>query len=75
MKYLVLLLTVIALLFFINACDKIEGQYKQAVVADTSSIDTSNIVPKRKILLEDFTAHKCPNCPAASRIARDLKNT
>ena len=29
---------------------------------------------RRKVLLEDYTGHKCGNCPRATRAALDLKN-
>jgi hypothetical protein len=32
------------------------------------------IVATRKVLLEDLTGHRCPNCPRAARVAQDLKD-
>ena len=66
--------------FIFTACDKIEGPYMQK----NNDVDTAECpVPtfpalsnvKRKILLEEFTGHKCPNCPTGATTAHDLLNT
>lgn len=33
----------------------------------------TTILPKRRIFLEDFTGHTCPNCPEGQEIASDIK--
>lgn len=61
----IIILFVTAFLF--NSCDEINRPYLQDgsdFVADTT---------KRKVLLEEFTGHKCTNCPPAARIAKQLK--
>lgn len=63
MKYLILLS--IFFLFIAQACDIIEGPYDEAIIIDT--IDHS--MPVKKVLLEDFTGHKCGNCPCAAEQA------
>jgi len=78
-KYLyIFLLGTVALLF--SACDKIEKPYMTANNnVDTAECPTptfpslSNI--KRKIMLEEFTGHKCPNCPTGAAIASTLLTT
>ena len=62
----VLLLVVV---LFLNACDKIEQPYEQGLVSgpiDGIEVksDSSKILIK-KVLLEDYTGHKCGNCPKA----------
>ena len=62
---------------FFLSCDKIEKPYRVEEVVlecDTPSFPalTANDI-LQKILLEDYTAHKCPNCPAAQTEANDLK--
>jgi len=57
---------IIPIAFF--SCDKIDGPYLRKV--DTGNVNTTS----KKILLEDFTGHYCPNCPAAHEVAADLKN-
>lgn len=50
------------------SCDKIEAPYKQG--GSTNPTDTAAV---QKILLEEFTGHQCPNCPAGGKIAQQLK--
>lgn len=66
---LVFLLTIVLTVF--NACDQIDAPY----TIETNEADT-NIFPvpefptsttvEKKVLLEDFTGHKCGNCPRAA---------
>ncbi len=50
-------------------CDKTEPPYKENNPTGTPSGSL------RKILLEDYTGHKCGNCPRAGAKAQSLKNT
>jgi hypothetical protein len=50
----------------IYSCDKLEPPYS---TVKGGGIDTMN---KRTILLEDYTGHKCVNCPGATAIAKTL---
>ena len=52
-------------LIAITSCEVVEGPYL-IDNGGTQPIDTSNTYIK-KILIEDFTGHTCPNCPAAAR--------
>jgi len=59
-------------IFFLTAwlfpsCDKLSEPY--AVVKPAGG-DTT----KRMVLLEDYTSHKCVNCPLATIMAHDLEN-
>jgi len=65
MKKIFLIYLVIASLF-IQSCDKIEEPYTSAVPAKAWY--------GKRILIEDYTGHRCPNCPAAAVIAGDLKS-
>lgn len=49
-------------------CDVIDAPYKKDT--EPPKTDTSKFV--RKILIEDFTGFKCPNCPDASDVAKAL---
>ncbi len=71
MKFLKIL-TVI-LFAFLFACDTIDNPLKE--VSDSTCGDKNDPVPIRKILLEDYTGHKCPNCPDAARILEDISDT
>jgi hypothetical protein len=59
----------------IISCDKINKPYRveqQIVSCDTPAFPALNNVIQ-KYLLEDYTGHKCPNCPRAQRIAALMK--
>jgi hypothetical protein len=47
-----------------QACDKVSPPYK-----NTGPVVTGT----RKVLVEDYTGHKCGNCPRASKAIYDLK--
>lgn len=62
---------------FIWSCDVIDGPYTEREIIPPDTLrdatnwnDTTSKV--RKILLEEFTGHLCPNCPAATEIAHQL---
>lgn len=57
-------------LFNITACDVVEGPY--LIDDNTNSVDTNIFV--KKVLIEDFTGHRCPNCPAAAVELAALQN-
>lgn len=62
----------ISTLLAISSCDKIEeGEFLEDTGGKCGQ-DLPNF-PIRKILIEDFTGHKCGNCPDAARIAEALK--
>jgi hypothetical protein len=65
MKNISLLYIVLAS-FILQSCDKIDEPY-------TSPVPAKAWYGKR-ILIEDYTGHKCPNCPTAAVIANDLKS-
>ena len=57
------------LVVFIAGCDIVEEPYLEKVGTIKPPPDTGQIV--RKVLLEDFTGHKCPNCPEAAALIHD----
>lgn len=71
----------IILLFAVwfSSCDKIETPLQKAP-GITGCIDTLTQIVKtnigksnyRKVLLEDYTGHTCPNCPRAAETAENL---
>ena len=61
LKYTIALLWGI-LLFNITSCDIVEGPY--LIDGNTNPVDTNAFV--KKVLIEDFTGHRCPNCPSAA---------
>ena len=70
MKRITLILAVIisGILVF-PSCDKVDEPYLKP--AGNSGPNPTEKV--RKVLLEDFTGHKCPNCPEAADEASNLK--
>lgn len=70
MRYIKSLLILIAFSLFIISCDKIDEPY----TTESNGDDTTTTVLVRKVLLEDYTGHKCVNCPGAALIAHDLKD-
>ena len=67
MKYFSILVFVI-FITVLYSCDKVSPPY---AVTNNNGPDTNAVI--RKVLLEDYTGHKCPNCPAAAVTASDLK--
>jgi thiol-disulfide isomerase/thioredoxin len=54
----------------IPSCDIVEEPYLVPVGSGNGPGPGDKI---RKVLLEDYTGQKCPNCPAAAEIAHNLK--
>lgn len=75
-KILIASLILLPVLFF-TSCDKMEQPFVNIPeVVDTAACPvpdfpaiTSHV---KRVLLEDYTGHTCPNCPSAGKIARDL---
>ncbi|HPF01139.1 MAG TPA: Omp28-related outer membrane protein [Bacteroidales bacterium] len=58
---------IIAAIAIFTSCDVIEPPYTQT---NNNPVVTDTVV--RKVLLEDYTGHQCPNCPGAAIIAHEL---
>ena len=54
----------IILIGFLNSCDVLEGPYMDDTV---NPVDTTSNEYVKNVLIEDFTAHRCSNCPNAAR--------
>lgn len=63
----------VTLLFMQQSCDYVSNAIPQASTSTGTSTGTtgSNVV-YRKVLIEDYTGHKCGNCPGAARELRKL---
>jgi len=72
MKKIILYLIIIFIPVAFFSCDKIDSPYLRN--KGTTQIDTTSKSIHKKILLEDFTGHYCPNCPTAHEVAMELKN-
>ncbi|MDD3876677.1 MAG: Omp28 family outer membrane lipoprotein [Bacteroidales bacterium] len=69
-------LIIIAL--YLTACDKINEPFMNELNdADTTACPTpefdTTVIPYRVVFLEEFTGHKCPNCPSGAATAHDLE--
>ncbi|MBO4544019.1 MAG: Omp28-related outer membrane protein [Bacteroidales bacterium] len=67
-------------IFIFASCDKIEKPYRieEDVVdivdtPDFPELDLDHVI--QKILIEEYTGHKCPNCPRGHKILNKIKNT
>lgn len=56
-------------ILFITSCETIDGPY----LTDTNNNDNPSTSTK-KVLIEDFTGHLCPNCPDAARELEAIHN-
>ena len=75
----------VGLIGFTNfSCDKVENPIKPAIELDTTifpgnwadyptQVWTANSNTNRNVLLEDYTGHTCPNCPAAAIEADNIE--
>ena len=52
-------------LLIFTSCDKLEGPFMSD--SNISPIDTNSTDFIKKVLIEDYTGHTCPNCPGAAR--------
>jgi hypothetical protein len=72
-----LISTIVLALFLIgfNSCDKVKQPTivkATAVGSNFDSVNNAAVSGFKKTLLEDYTGHKCGNCPAAARLAETL---
>jgi thiol-disulfide isomerase/thioredoxin len=57
-------------ILFFFACNYIQNPLKDR--QENTCGDESLPIPIKKILVEDYTGHRCPNCPDAARILEDI---
>lgn len=66
-------------------CDKVDNPIKPAVELDTTlfpglwseyvyPVWTQNTNTQRNVMIEDYTGHRCPNCPAAAAMAKSIED-
>ena len=73
--------SIISILFItaIFSCDKIDNPYPPSEEVDTSGIVWDDSVKAksnegvRYVLMEEYTGHKCTNCPRGAKAIEDLK--
>ena len=74
MKKIIVFITVLSAILFCG-CDKIEGPYlvpseNEEVTVTFPDLDVNNVY--RKVLIEEFTGHRCMNCPAGHQKLEEL---
>ncbi|TXC85066.1 Omp28-related outer membrane protein [Luteibaculum oceani] len=57
------------------ACDKIDNPIPEQVQLTACEVEFPDLVPftTRRVLIEDYTGHKCGNCPAAALEAKRIE--
>ena len=68
MKNIFIITSILLILF--SSCDKIEPPFMEG--CSNCCGDANSGEPIKRILVEEFTGHKCSNCPNASRILDNL---
>ena len=69
-KSFVNVIAMVTVIVMVPACDIVEEPYLVKVGGNDTTVPTENV---RKVLIEDYTGQKCPNCPEAAEIARNLQ--
>lgn len=77
MKVIKNIIPILLIVILCAGCDKIEGPYiivsdEEAITADFPALNESSIY--RKVLFEEYTGHRCPNCPNGHRKIQELHN-
>ncbi len=67
---IILLLFAFALIF--NACDVVDAPYKVEIETCPSPEFPANTTHTKRVMIFDFTGHRCPNCPSAHRALDQL---
>ena len=68
----VLLIATLLVVLLFSSCDKVNAPYalaRHGNITDTVIDWQDTVIPVKRVFLEDYTGHKCPNCPAAAAIA------
>ncbi|MBP5400522.1 MAG: Omp28 family outer membrane lipoprotein [Bacteroidales bacterium] len=77
MKKITFILTIVVVAVIISSCDKVEGpylQYDESVETTVEFPELDKNAVYKKILVEEFTGHRCTNCPDGHRTLATLSN-
>lgn len=75
-KIVLILLVASGIIVTVNSCDKIDAPY--VITNDDTTITCdAPVFPAltssfKRVLIEEYTGHKCPNCPEGGKIVHDL---
>lgn len=64
--------SILSIILLITSCDYVNFPDD---IGSGNQNPTSDTIVKRKVLIEDFTGHRCPNCPDAASTANSLMNS
>ncbi len=71
MKKIIYIISILTVgIFMFHACDIIEEPYLKPIGNSGNEPDEK----VRKVLLEEYTGHKCPNCPEGAELAHSLQS-
>jgi hypothetical protein len=77
MSFMKNIVRIFSLVFLIASCDVIDGDVIENDLpenpGDTSNNDTTALSFARVVLVEEYTGHKCGNCPSGARTVANLK--
>lgn len=62
-------------LFLFSGCDKIEGDIYEIIESEDVTVAFPDVDPAsvyRKVLIEEFTGHRCVNCPVGHQVLESL---
>ena len=71
-KSIVIVIAIVIVTALFPSCDIVEEPYLVQVGGNDTTPTVENV---RKVLLEDYTGQKCPNCPEAAEVANSLIQT
>ena len=76
-KIITLIPLLLGIVILLSRCDKIDSPYyyvqvDENITVDFPPLDETKVY--RKLFMEEFTGHRCVNCPAGHEIIEQLKN-
>jgi len=74
-KITTFLLALILGVFMFTACDKVDDPFYEVITQEDVTVVFPDIDPAsvyRKVLVEEFTGHRCTNCPQGHQILENL---
>jgi hypothetical protein len=74
-KITTFLLALVLGVFMFTACDKVDDPFYEVITQEDVTVVFPDIDPAsvyRKVLVEEFTGHRCTNCPQGHQILENL---
>ena len=75
MKKIIFPIIILSMILLSTSCDRVEGPYvvindQEGVTVDFPDLDPASVY--RKVLIEEYTGHRCPNCPTGHEKLEEL---